>query len=188
MLVVAPIVGGNHRRHGRAPDHPRPVRPHDRHAAGHLGPEPVLRRPRRRRSSATRWPASARRSAASRSGATASACTGWSLSDRGGHRGRRSTSCCVRPARPDGPRHDGERRHGRRARRQSPARVHRDLRRRAPPSPGWPAACWRRSRACCPRWAPPTWPRRSSPSSAAARRSWRGPRRRPRCSGRSTSC
>ena len=61
----------------------------------------------------------------------------------------------------------------------SPPRVYAATFGVGPPSPAWPAGCSRRSPACCRRWARPTWPRRSSPSSAAARPSSRAPRRPP---------
>ena len=96
MLVVAPIVVGHHRRHRRAPDHPRPVRPHDRHAARHLGPEPVLRRPGdddlRQHGGRHRRAARQRRGRALQHQPVPPGAG----RHRGGDPGDRSTSCCAR--------------------------------------------------------------------------------------------
>ena len=134
MLVVAPIVVGIIGVIAERAHHPLPLRPHDRHAAGHLGPEPVLRRAR---DDDLRQHGGRHRRAARQRRGRALQHQPLSPGPRRRSRPRCWSSIYVRAAhdaaRPDRARHDGEPRHGGRARREPAARVRGDLRRRRRP-------------------------------------------------------
>ena len=116
------------RRRRRADDHPLSLRPHDRHHAGDLGPQPVpgraddgdLRQHHGRHLGAARQFRD-RRLPHQRLHAVRHR-------GRGGGAGRDLRRAALDPARADRARHDAERRHGGGARRQPAARLCRHLR------------------------------------------------------------